>query len=174
MCWAFKAPLPSGHRERNPLPAPEYSGRGRPANRVRRDAEHAPVSAKQLALSLPAKAWKTVTWREGTRHPLRSRFAAVRIRPAHRDHKLTLPREPEWLLIEWPRGETEPRKYWMSNLAKNIRLRNMVALAKQRWIIERDYEELKQELGLATSKAAVGAAFIITHTLHSRLWFPGG
>lgn len=131
-----------------PLPAPEYSGRGRPANRVRRDAEHAPVSAKQLALSLPAKAWKTVTWREGTRHPLRSRFAAVRIRPAHRDHKLTLPREPEWLLIEWPRGETEPRKYWMSNLAKNIRLRNMVALAKQRWIIERDYEELKQELGL--------------------------
>jgi len=131
-----------------PLPAPEYSGRGRPANRVRRDAEHAPVSAKQLALSLPARIWKTVTWREGTRHPLRSRFAAVRIRAAHRDHKLTQPREPEWLLIEWPRGESEPRKYWMSNLAKNIRLRDLVALAKQRWIIERDYEELKQELGL--------------------------
>jgi SRSO17 transposase len=131
-----------------PLPAPEYSGRGRPANRVRRDAEHAPVSAKQLALSLPARIWKTVTWREGTRHPLRSRFAAVRIRAAHRDHKLTQPREPEWLLIEWPRGESEPRKYWMSNLAENIRLRDLVALAKQRWIIERDYEELKQELGL--------------------------
>jgi len=78
-----------------PLPAPEYSGRGRPANRMRRDAEHAPVSAKQLALSLPAKAWKTVTWPEGTRHPLRSRFAAVRVRPAHRDHKLTPPRVPE-------------------------------------------------------------------------------
>src|SRR6202167_1361610 len=76
-----------------PLPAPEYSGRGRPANRVRRDAEHAPVSAKQLAFNLPAKAWKTVTWREGTRHPLRSRFAAVRVRPAHRDHKLPQPRE---------------------------------------------------------------------------------
>ena len=106
------------------------------------------MSAKQLALSLPAKAWKTVTWREGTRHPLRSRFAAVRIRAAHRDHKLTQPRETEWLLIEWPRGESEPRKYWMSNLAENIRLRDLVALAKQRWIIERDYEELKQELGL--------------------------
>jgi SRSO17 transposase len=131
-----------------PLSAAKYSGRGRPANRVRRDAEHAPVSAKQLALSLPAKAWKTVTWREGTRRPLRSRFAAVRIRPAHRDHKLHQPREQEWLLIEWPRGETEPRKYWLSNLAKTIRLRDLVAQAKQRWIIERDYQELKQELGL--------------------------
>ena len=131
-----------------PLPAPEYAGRGRPANRVRRDAEHAPASAKQLALSLPAKAWKTVTWREGTRHPLRSRFAAVRVRPAHRDHKLQQPRDQEWLLIEWPRSETEPRKYWLSNLAKNVRLRDLVAQAKQRWIIERDYEELKQELGL--------------------------
>ena len=131
-----------------PLPAPEYSGRGRPANRVRRDAEHAPVSAKQLALSLPDKVWKTVTWRQGTRHPLRSRFAAVRVRAAHRDHKLQQPREQEWLLIEWPRGETEPRKYWLSNLAENIPLPDLVALAKQRWIIERDYEELKQELGL--------------------------
>jgi hypothetical protein len=107
-----------------------------------------PVSAKQLALALPAKAWKTVTWREGTRHPLRSRFARVRIRAAHRDQKRTEPHPQEWLLIEWPRGETEPRKYWMSNLRENIVLRDLVALAKQRWIIERDYEELKQELGL--------------------------
>jgi SRSO17 transposase len=131
-----------------PLPAPRYSGRGRPGSRLRRDPEHTPVPAKQLALALPAKAWKTITWREGTRHPLRSRFAAVRIRPAHRDHKLHQPREKEWLLIEWPRGETEPRKYWLSNRAENIRLRDLIALAKQRWIIERDYQELKQELGL--------------------------
>ena len=131
-----------------PLSAPRYSGRGRPASRLRRDPEHAPLSAKQLALNLPAKAWKTVTWREGTRHPLRSRFAAVRIRAAHRDHKLHQLREQEWLLIEWPRGETEPTKYWLSNLAENNRLRDLVALGKQRWIIERDYQELKQELGL--------------------------
>ena len=129
-------------------PVPWKGGRGRPANRLRRDQEHAPVSAKQLALGLPAKAWKDVTWREGTRRPLRSRFAAVRIRPAHRDHKRTEPHPQEWLLIEWPRGETEPRKYWLSNLAEHIRLHDLVALAKQRWIIERDYEELKQELGL--------------------------
>ena len=131
-----------------PLSAPTYSGRGRPSSRLRRDADHAPVSARQLALNLPAKAWRAVTWREGSRHPLRSRFAAVRIRAAHRDHKLNQPREPEWLLIEWPRGESEPTKYWMSNLAESIRLRALVGLAKQRWIIERDYQELKQELGL--------------------------
>ena len=131
-----------------PLSAPMYSGRGRPASRLRRDPEHAPVSAKQLALNLSAKAWKTVTWREGARHLLRSRFAAVRVRAAHRDHKLRQPREEEWLLIEWPREETEPTKYWMSNLAVNSRLRDLVALGKQRWIIERDYQELKQELGL--------------------------
>jgi SRSO17 transposase len=132
-----------------PLSPPAWKGgRGRPATRVRRDPDHMPVSAKQLALALPAKAWKTVTWREGTRHPLRSRFARVRIRAAHRDQKRTEPHPQEWLLIEWPRGETEPRKYWMSNLRENIVLRDLVALAKQRWIIERDYEELKQELGL--------------------------
>ena len=129
-------------------PVPWKGGRGRPASRLRRDPDHVPVSAKQLALSLPNKAWKTISWREGTRHPLRSRFARVRIRPAHRDHKLHQPREQEWLLIEWPRGEAEPRKYWLSNLDEKVSHRALVALAKQRWIIERDYEELKQELGL--------------------------
>lgn len=129
-------------------PPPWKGGRGRPAHRLRRDAEHAPASAKQLVLSLPARAWKTVAWRQGSRRPLRSRFAAVRVRPAHRDHKLHQPRAEEWLLIEWPRGEAEPRKYWLSNLPASIALRNLVALGKQRWIIERDYQELKQELGL--------------------------
>jgi SRSO17 transposase len=133
------APLP---------PAPWKGGRGRPAYRLRRDPDHVPVSAKQLALGLPAKAWKIVTWREGTRHPLRSRFARVRIRAAHRDQSRTVPHREEWLLIEWPRGEAEPRKYWMSNRAESIALGDLVALAKQRWIIERDYQELKQELGL--------------------------
>jgi SRSO17 transposase len=132
-----------------PLPPPAWKGgRGRPAHRLRRDTEHAPVAAKQLALSLPAKAWKTVTWREGSRRPLRSRFAAVRVRAAHRDHKLHQPRAEEWLLIEWPRDEAEPRKYWLSNLPATIPLRQLAALGKQRWIIERDYQELKQELGL--------------------------
>jgi SRSO17 transposase len=131
-----------------PLPVPKYSGRGQPPRRLRRDEKHTPVAAKQLALSLPAKAWKTVTWREGTRTALRSRFAAVRVRAAHRDYKQGQPRAKEWLLIEWPRGDAEPSKYWLSNLDKAVPLRDLVALGKQRWIIERDYQELKQELGL--------------------------
>ncbi len=52
------------------------------------------------------------------------------------------------MLIEWPRGETEPSKYWMSTLPLNTKLTALVKMAKHRWIIERDYEELKQELGL--------------------------
>jgi SRSO17 transposase len=103
---------------------------------------------KDLAFSLPEQAWKTVTWREGTRHKLKSRFAAVRVRPAHRDEKRSEPYPEEWLLMEWPAGETEPTKYWLSTLSVQTRLTALVRLAKHRWIIERDYEELKQELGL--------------------------
>jgi SRSO17 transposase len=131
-----------------PLPKPAWKGNGRPPKLLRRDRHHAPLSAKQLAFSLPPRAWTTVTWREGTRHPLRSRFAAVRIRPAHRDYWRSQPYPEEWLLIEWPRAEAEPTKYWLSTLPAKTKLRDLVRLAKQRWIIERDYQELKQELGL--------------------------
>src|SRR5215203_4769963 len=53
-----------------------------------------------------------------------------------------------WLLIEWPEGEDEPTKYWLSTLPQNIPFRDLVDAAKLRWRIERDYEELKQEVGL--------------------------
>ena len=131
-----------------PLPKKAWSGRGQPPKRLRRDANHRPVAVLALAQGLRKKAWKNVTWREGTKHPLRSRFAAVRVRPAHRDEKRTEPRPEEWLLIEWPKGEAEPTKYWLSTLPAETKLRNLVFLAKLRWIIERDYQELKQELGL--------------------------
>jgi len=131
-----------------PLPKPAWKGKGRPPKRLRRDRHHAPLSAKQLAFSLPPRVWRTLTWREGTRHPLRSRFAALRVRPAHRDDWRSQPHPEEWLLIEWPRAEAEPTKYWLSTLPANTKLRDLVRLAKQRWIIERDYQELKQELGL--------------------------
>ena len=131
-----------------PRPKPRRKGRGRPPTRLHRDAEHKPVSVKELAHSLPQQAWKTVTWREGTRQKLKSRFAAVRVRPAHRDQKRTEPYPEEWLLVEWPSGESEPTKYWLSTLPAQTRLTALVRLAKHRWIIERDYQELKQELGL--------------------------
>lgn len=131
-----------------PRTKPRRKGRGRPPTRLHRDAEHRPVSAKELAFWLPDHAWKTVTWREGTRHKLKSRFAAVRVRPAHRDHNRSEPYPEEWLLVEWPASEMEPTTYWLSTLPPQTRLTALVRLAKHRWIIERDYEELKQELGL--------------------------
>ena len=131
-----------------PLPAKPWKGKGRPPRLLRRDPEHQPVSARQLAVALPARAWKGVRWRQGSSRTLRSRFAAVRVRPAHRDYWKAEPHPEEWLLIEWPKGESEPTKYWFSTLPAEISLRDLVKLAKQRWIIERDYQELKQELGL--------------------------
>jgi SRSO17 transposase len=133
---------------KEPLPPLPRKQTGRPPRLLRRDKDHRPVPAKELALCLPAKAWKTVTWREGTRHKLRSRFAALRVRPAHRDYWQAEPHAEEWLLIEWPKGEAEPAKYWLSTLSAKVKLKDLVAITKQRWIVERDYEELKQELGL--------------------------
>src|SRR3984893_6045967 len=132
-----------------PLPAKQRrSGRGRPAKRLRRDRKHRPLSVKALALRQPNLAWQTITWRQGTAAPLSSRFARLRVRPAHRDEKLTEPRPEEWLLIEWPEGEKEPTKYWLSTLPEDIEFAVLVDIAKLRWRIERDYQELKQEVGL--------------------------
>ena len=133
---------------KEPLPPPPRKRLGRPPRLLRRTPAHQPISAKELAQALPAESWKTITWRQGTRHKLRSRFAAVRVRPAHRDYWQAEPHAEEWLIVEWPKGEAEPSKYWLSTLAATTKLKDLVALAKQRWIIERDYQELKQELGL--------------------------
>lgn len=127
-----------------PLPAKRWPGRGRPPTRVRRDAEHSPVSVKGLALGLPKRAWRTIGWREGTAERLSSRFARVRVRAAHRDQ----PHGEEWLLIEWPKDAKEPTKYWLSTLPHDIAFKRLVDLAKLRWRIKRDYQQLKQELGL--------------------------
>src|SRR5207244_1826933 len=101
---------------RAPLPAPKYRGVGRPSTLVRRTRRHRPLSVAALAQQLPASAWRTVTWRQGTRGAMRSRFAAVRVRPAHRDDWRSTPRPEEWLLIEWPRTEAAPIKDWLSTL----------------------------------------------------------
>jgi SRSO17 transposase len=132
-----------------PKPAPaRRGGTGRPRKLLQRDAKHRPVSVKALAVSLPAEVWKKLTWRQGVKQELQSRFAALRVRPAHRDYWRAEPHAEEWLLIEWPSNETEPTKYWFSTMTANTALVELVHLAKHRWIIERDYQELKQELGL--------------------------
>lgn len=128
-----------------PLAEPKPEGRvGRPRQRLQRDADHQPVAVAQLARELPGRAWRTVTWRQGVSGPLSSRFARVRVRAAHRDR----PRDEEWLIIEWAEGAIEPAHYWFSNLPKNLPWQAMIDTVMGRWRIERDYEELKQELGL--------------------------
>ena len=105
-----------------------------------------PQTADELAERLPKRAWKTVTWREGVAEPLSSRFARVRVRACGEHTPEDQP--PEWLLIEWPIDGTEPMKFWLSTLSEDINFTQMIDIAKMRWRIERDYLELKQEVGL--------------------------
>jgi len=112
------------------------------------------IKAQDLAAGLPKRAWKTVTWRQGVAEPLRSRFARLRVRA--RGEGCTRDEPEEWLLVEWPKGETAPTKYWLSTLPEDIALKRMVDIT-MRWRVvpkarfqhdERDYQELKQEVGL--------------------------
>jgi SRSO17 transposase len=127
-----------------PASAPLKQGRGGRRRRVLRDKTHQPISVRELAQTLSCASYRRVKWREGTNAALCSRFARVRVRAAHADR----PREEEWLLIEWPKGETEPTRYFMSTLPADISFEELVATVKMRWRIERDYLELKQEVGL--------------------------
>ena len=104
------------------------------------------TSAEALALELPRRAWKTITWRQGSAEPLRSRFARVRARPCGDGCAKDQPEE--WLLIEWPKGEKAPTKFWLSTLERNIAFDRLVDITMMRWRIERDYLDLKQEVGL--------------------------
>jgi SRSO17 transposase len=131
-----------------PLPPKPWSGHGPKPKRLRRDETHSPVSVKALALSLNPSAWRKLTWREGSNTKLSSRFAAARVRAAHREGGSDIPRAGEWLLIEWPHGEPEPTKYFLSTLPAQISRKTLVAAAKIHWRIERDDQELKQEFGL--------------------------
>ena len=127
---------------------PAYAGTGRPPKPRYRTK---PISLKQLAIAAGEPALQTISWREGTRKPLSSRFLALQVRPAN-THLLRAAGDDElplaWLLCEWPDGRDEPVKYWLSNLPDDTPLERLVQLAKLRWRIEHDYRELKDGLGL--------------------------
>ncbi len=131
-----------------PAPPASGCGRGRRVKQAGQDKPPRPVSVKALAMELAPDAWQTITWREASNTPLTSRFARLRVRPAHDHGKSGDPVAEEWLLIEWPEGEAEPDHYWLSTLPVDISFERLVDLAKLRWRIERDYLELKQEIGL--------------------------
>jgi SRSO17 transposase len=122
--------------------------RGRPRIRVVAQGGQKPWNISELARELPEEEWHTVTWREGSRGKLTSRFAAGRVRSAERHTHSKPPGEEEGLLCEWPKKEPCPTKFWLSSLPMTLPRRTLVRLAKLRWRVERDYQDLKQEVGL--------------------------
>lgn len=106
------------------------------------------LSVKELALSLPEWKWKTVCWRKGTKRKLASRFAAIRVDPGAGQRRKSIPQRRQWLLIEWPEGEYGPTKYWFSNMNAQTGISKLVELAKARWLVEQNYQQQKDELGL--------------------------
>jgi SRSO17 transposase len=141
----------SAYREDvKPSQPPKGEGRGRPPGLRYRDD---PSSLKELALAAGKNAAVMVTWREGTRGKMNSRFLALRVRPANIElrrhaHKNGEELPVRWLICEWPSKEAEPTKYWLSNLPADTTLKQLVRLAKMRFRIEQDYRELKDALGL--------------------------
>jgi SRSO17 transposase len=123
------------------------SGPGRPRTR-HLTGDQKPVTVLELAMALGRKSCRSVAWREGTRGRQRSRFGAVRVKTSHRHVHGDPPGEEQWLLYEWPEDEEEPTKFYLANLGPDVSIRRLVFLAKLRWRVERDYQELKQEIGL--------------------------
>lgn len=128
-----------------PLP---YSGRGRPPIMPRRSTTRQPMSVKALAHTLPPGAFQTIQWREGSNALLSGRFAALRVRCAGGNGARARLAPEQWLLIEWPADQDAPEKYCLSTLPATRTLTELVHAAHQRFRIERDYQDLKQELGL--------------------------
>jgi SRSO17 transposase len=129
--------------------APDALGKHR-RGRPRRSPKElpAPLSARELAKALPEESWRLVTWREGTKGPMTSRFAAVRVRPAHGYRHGEQGEEPQWLLLEWLADQPEPTREWLSTLPPTTDLASLVRMVKIRWWIEQGYQQLKDELGL--------------------------
>jgi len=121
---------------------------GRKPTRQRIKKGEEPQQIQELALSLEDKQWRHLSWAEGSSGKLSSRFAFVRVRVAPKNHLSKPLKEEQWLIVEWPRGVDKPTKYWLSNLPASSTKQRLVKSAKVRWRIERDYQEMKQELGL--------------------------
>ena len=121
--------------------------KGRPATKYR-TGDVKPVTLVELATSYGSVGLKNLTWREGSRGPQRSRFGAARVKTSHGHAAGNPPGREEWLMWAWPKGKEKPEKFWLSNLAATTSLKRLVFLAKLRWRVERDYQEMKGEVGL--------------------------
>lgn len=119
---------------------------------VRLDAQDSvnekPETAADLVARLGSKRFRKLTWREGTKAKLSSRFCFVRVKVAEDDGLTAAEHEPVWLIAEWPEGEKAPSKFLLTTLARRMSKKQIVRLCKERWRTERMYEDLKGELGL--------------------------
>jgi SRSO17 transposase len=142
LCAEFRTSLRKlGHEY--VLAVPEHTAVYYPAS-LRKDC----VQMCELAKRLPAQAWETVTWREGGKGPLRSRFAAVRATAAHGYEQSKKKEEESWAIIEWPEEALEPENFYLSSLGADTSIEELVYIAKIRWYIEQNYQQLKTELGM--------------------------
>lgn len=126
---------------------PRKRPNARPPTRLQVTDDSRPEAVRAIVERLPARAWRRVTWRNGTNRPWTADFAALRVTPAHdwRARRLA----PEvWLLLERDRGTTPRVKAYLVALPPTATLRALVRLAHHRWAIEQQYLELKDELGL--------------------------
>lgn len=126
---------------------PKRGLNGRPPTRFV-DPKYEPISIEALAKTLPKSSFRRVSWREGSRGRQSSKFACLRVRPAERHTKGRPPDEEHWLVCEWPEGAPAPTKFQLASLPASTSLRELIRLMKLRWRVERDYQELKGEIGL--------------------------
>jgi SRSO17 transposase len=130
------------------MPGEVKKNKSRPSGLLCGEETLRPLLAEELARALRPLAWQGISWREGGGETRGSHFAALRVHPAGgQGGNGRLPPEV-WLLIDWPRGEAQPRQYWLSNLPSHIPLAGLVQQVKRGWMIRQDCRELKEELGL--------------------------
>lgn len=135
---------PPGSNPHRPVRKPGQGGMA-PTKFV--DANIKPIAIVDFMKEIPRSAYKRITWRGGSRGRQTSRFLSFRIRAATDHHYGKAPSAEQWLLCNWLDGEDAP-KFWLSTIPASTPLKELARIAKLRWRIERDYQELKQEIGL--------------------------
>ena len=134
---------PPGSRPHVP---PRTGKAGRPQTQAR-DGSLTPIQIGKLVAGIPRNRYKTVSWRMGSRGKMSSKFLFYRVRSAERHTKGRPPSEEQWLICEWPEAEKGP-KFHFSDLPASTSSKELVRITKLRWRVERDYQEMKGELGL--------------------------